>query len=332
VPYDVANWDLTGTTVTINSTLAEALNNKSGWQVLDLLMDAQNAGDDDWRLITEEDGSISLKKVPTAREADWNAHYFFNIERVNKNFDSDKQLQRVTVANKDFIVDEESSLKSISGTASSTLHITYGTSAIYVRYTDTLGAIVSETDRSNTAIDFSMNSGDAYDIEVFGCTPKNVITDEVWAESGNSDNVIKNDGATYKRVNPFLTQPQSEALADYMISLNGDPKKKVTVSFVSNPLIELNDNIVVYDLYTFTDDIYNLEKITESWKEPVLKDTWVLSDRGIQLFPFRWDRNGVNEGVNDLNYDIGLVWDQDLDINATADSVDYSDTKEIAFN
>jgi hypothetical protein len=329
IPYDVSNWDLTSTTITVNGTLHEQLNNKSGWKILDLLMDAQNAGNDDWRLKTEEDGGMSLKKVPTDREADWSAHYFFNIENVNKNFDSDKQLQRVTMMNKDFIVDPEARLKTVSGTAGSTLHVTYGTTAVYVRYTDTLGAILTETDRSNTAIDFSMNSGDAYDIELFGCTPKNALTDEIFAERGNAQNIIKNDGSTYKRVNVFMDQAMAEDFTDFIIGLNGDPKKKVTLSMVSNPLIELNDNIVVFDLYTYTDDIYNLQSIREAWNDPSLKDTWILQDRGINLDPFIWDRNGLFSGVNDLKYDVGLVWDQDIDINATADSQDYDFLKSI---
>jgi len=329
IPYDRALWNVTSTTTSLSASLAEDLGNISGWKALDYMMDSINAGDDDWQLKTEADGKVSLKRVPTDIEADWSIHYFFNIESISKNFDSDKQLQRVTLLNKDIIVDSEVKIKNLSGTAGASLHATLGDDYLYVRYTDTADVISSETNRSNTAVDFGMNSGSGYSINLYGCTPKNAITNEIWSERGNSDNSKNNNGATYKRINPFMSQDMADDFTDYMIDLNGDPKKKVTVKLNPNPFIELNDNLLIFDLYTYTDDIYNVQSIKESWRDPELKHTLTLKDRGFNLGAFKWDRNGFNSGINDLNYDKGFVWDQDLGPNATGDSQDYSYLKSI---
>jgi hypothetical protein len=315
VPYSTSNWDSTSTAVTVNGTLGEQLNNVTGWKVLDYLMDSLNAGDDDWRIKYEEDGGVSLKKIETDVEADWTVHYNFNIETINKDFDSDKQLQRVTALNKSFVVNKETLLKSYTGTATS-LHLTYGTAAIYVRYTDDNDVITSEDARSNTAIDFAL-SGSTADIDVYGCTPRNAITDELWAELGNSDNIKSNNGSTHRKVNPIMNQDQLNEWTKYMISVNADPNKKITLSMVSNPYLELNDKILVFDLYTYTDDLYILQRIKESFRDPVLKDTLILEDSGFDLGDFIYDRNYIFAGINDLEYDKGLVYDQDIAIGGS---------------
>ena len=101
---------------------------------------------------------------------------------------------------------------------------------------------------------------------------------------------------------------------------------------VSNPYLELNDKVVVYDKYTYTDDLFILSEIKEDWREPALKDTLVFKDSGLVLDPFIWDRNGIEPGINDIGYDRGFVWDQALPINATADDQNYDFLKAILFN
>ena len=329
VPYDVSNWNTTGTTVSVNSTLAENINNISGWQCLDYLMDCLNAGDDDWRLKTEEDGSLSLKIIPTDVEADWTVHYHYNIESIQKNFDSDKQLQRVTVMNKDFVVNPESTLKHLTGTTTSTSLYSTLPKALFIRFSDTLGVITEESSRTNTAITFGVNSGDEYNIYIYGCTPKNALTDEVYAERGNSSNIINNDGSTYKRINPFMSEDMCTAYADYLIGFYEDPPYKIDLTMNSNPYLELNDNVMVFDIYTYTDNIYGLTSIKESWSEPGMKDSLLFQSRGFSLGRFIWDRNGLNSGINDLPYDKGFVWDQDLTIGSS-DTATY--TKQIAMS
>ena len=100
--------------------------------------------------------------------------------------------------------------------------------------------------------------------------------------------------------------------------------------FTENKSLELNDKILVFDKYTYTDDLYHLKEIKETWNNGNIKDTLILEDSGINLGDFIWDRNGHLSGVNDLQYDIGLVWDQDLKLNATlGDETNYSYTKSI---
>jgi len=334
IDYDTNDWDTISTTASIaNATIAETLNNTSAWKFCDLLMDAINAGSDDIYFRFDEDGKAVIKKLETDKETDWVTHYKFNIENVSKNFDSETQLQRVTCVNKDITVEAEELLKTaITGSAvSSSLHVTYGTTAMYVRYTDSLGGIVSETNRTNTAIDFEVKEGQPHTILIYGCHPKN-ITDQIWAEAGNAENILNNNGSTYKRINPFMDSVKAKAYADYIISRNADPKYKMTVTQQANPLLEVGiDNIMVFDKYTFTDNIYGLNSISEKWNNPSLKESIVLRDRGFDLGALIWDRNGYDPGINDLKWDIGFTWDLDLGPNATEDPTDYENKKEVQF-
>ena len=331
IPYDTASWDSIATACAVsNATIAEDLSDKSGWKICDLLMDTINAGTNDVYFTFDENGNAIVKYIETDVEADWVTHYRYNIESVSKNFDSDSQLQRCTVMNKSIIVNSEITLGTFTGTTSGTnLHLTYGTTAMYVRYTDANSIIDAESDRTNTAIDFTVADSLAYNIVMFGCHPKSV-TDEIWAESGNSANIIKNDGSTYKRVNPFMSQANAKAFADFIVTKNGNPKFTMTVKQQVNPLLEVGiDNLMVFDKYSYTDNIYGLQEINESWNNPSLKETIKLKDRGFDLGRFIWDRNGSSPGINDLKWSTGLVWSQDLGVSATGDSTDYSGTKSI---
>jgi hypothetical protein len=330
IPYDTATWDLTSTTVTLNATLAEDIENESGYKLADKLMTALNAGNDDWKFKFTEDGKAQVKIIPTATEADFLAHYFFHIESITKDLDSDKQLQRVTAVNKDIIVNAESLLKSVSGGATSSLTVTYS-DALYVRYEDNNNTILSETARTNGSVSLSMTAS-AYNIDVYGCTPKNAITDEVWAEKGNSNNIISNDGNTYKNVNPFFTANMGQEYADYLINRRGDPAKRVQLSMLRNPLSELDDNFLVFSLETSDNTLYTLNKITEQWTNPGMKHNLTLIDSGVAFTNFIWDRNGTYQGVNDIKYDTSLIWDYDLGISATGDPVDYSNTKKVFYS
>lgn len=317
IPYDTGTWDHTSTTVSLNATLAEGIENESAWQILDYLMDAQNAGDDDWIFRFSEDGNPELKIVPTDSEADWTTHYKYNIESVSKSFDSDKQLQRVTAMNKDIPVNAETLLINTTGTSTGSININHA-AALYVRYVDNLGGrITEETNRTNSNLVLSIPNGTTYDIDVYGCIPRNAITDEVWAESGNSDNILNNNGSTYKRINPFLNSNMCKEFSDYLISKYGDPRKTIKIEQNIMPLLELNDKVLVFDRYTYTDDIYIVNEIQENWSNPGLKQTIILRDSGVNLGEFIWDRNGLISGINDLKYDTGLVWDQDLTIGAS---------------
>lgn len=325
VPYNISTWDTTAEVITVNSTFAEQLNGISGWKALDYCMDALNAGNDDWRLKTESNGNISLKNIQEASaEADYAINYFYNIESVAKNFDSDKQLQRITVANKEIVTNPEALFKTyIGNTASGNLHCTYGTTAVYVSYRDTYNSIYTENARSNTGIDFSLTGGSAYEIKIYGCHPKNLTTGQVWAERGHGLNTVRNDGMTYKTINPILNQARCTDLANYLINLWGDPAKKVNLSMRSNPYLELNDSVLVLDKYTATDDIYIINQITEKWEDPSLVDNYELTDRGVNLGLFVWDRNGMTEGGDDIQYDTGFSWDQDIFL-LSSDDTDYS--------
>ena len=294
IPYNTSEWDVISTTCLVsNATIAESLSNKSAWKVCDLLMDAINAGDDDIYFTFNEDGRAVIKRLETDVEADWTTHYKYNIESVSKNFDSDSQLQRCTVLNKSITVDSEITLGSFTGTTSgNSLHLSYGTTAMYVRYTDVNEVILNESSRTNTGIDFDVAAtASSYNIKVYGCHPKSVAGGSIWEESGNSNNILNNEGSTYKRVNPFMDNSKAKAFADYIIDRNGDPRFNITVKQQVNPLLEVGiDNIMVFDKYSFTDSIYGLQGISETWNNPSLKEVIKLRDRGFDLTNFIWSR------------------------------------------
>ena len=321
IPYATAEWDLSATTISISSTLAESLNNESAYKVADKLMSALNAGDDEWKFKFNDEGRAIINIVPTATEADFLAHYFFHIENATKDLDSDRQLQRVTAVNKDIVVNSETLLKSVSGSAIASLSVTYP-SALYVRYEDNNGTILTESARTNTSVSFTM-SLTAYDIDVYGCTPKNAITNEIWAERGNALNIIGNNGNTHKEVNPFFSQTIAQKYCDYLLSINGDPAKRVNLTMLKSPLSELDDNFLVYTRETADNTLFTLSKITENWGVGSMLHSLELIDSGYSFTNITWDRNGAFEGLEDNKFDTSLIWEYDLGVYATADNDTY---------
>lgn len=332
VPYATATWQIPAINLSLNATLAEDMQDASGWQVIDYCMDAINATADNYIFRFNGTGQAEVKLVQTDSEADFIAHYFYNIEDISKSFDGDKQLQRATVVNKDIPVNAETLLRTLTGTtASTTLYATHA-AALYVRYEDDNSIITAESSRTNTACAWTVNSGAAYTVRVYGCTPKNAITEEVWGEAGNSDNIINGNGSTYKKINPYLDATLCKRWAEKMRDNYSTPAKKITLTMVAHPLLELNDKIAVFDKYTYTDDIYNLTEIVENYSEPALKQTLTMRDASVDLGSIVYDRNGVNAGVNDILYDSGIVYDMDISISAQSDTASYANTKEVQFS
>ena len=54
-----------------------------------------------------------------------------------------------------------------------------------------------------------------------------------------------------------------------------------------------------------------------------------LIDSGLTFENQVWDRNGTQEGLNDVKYDSSFIWDYSLGLGATGDSIDYSNTKKV---
>ena len=342
ISYDTSTWYEVATTISYTQD-----NSISGWKACDYVMDAINAGDDDIRLNINENGKPEVKKIPTDIEADFSLHYKFNQENLSKSSDTKKQIQRITVMPNNYQVSPELTMGNFTGTTSGNVHIVYptiahyssgeytsatvgagSTKAIYVRYIDNNNNILLETDRSQTSIDFTV-SGTAYDITILGSAVQ-TESNTGYQERGNSNNIINGNGSTYKRVNPFINDNTTrKALADYCINLMGDPKKKITATMRANPLCELNDNLMVFSKYDYTDDIYGLVSIMERWSNPGLEHTFELKERGFNLGSFIYDRNGKYQGVNDTKWDTNFIWDQDLGPNATADTTNYR--KKVGF-
>lgn len=365
IPYDTSTWDLVATTISLSASAVESFQGKTAWQVLDKMMDAVNAGDDDYRFVFSEDGEPQIKKIPTDVEADWALHYHYNIENESRSLESDKQIQRITAMPKQFFTGSEMTIGNPFGSGVLSATITFNnayydssnnlTSAVtgttdndfaYVRYIDnnltaaTGAKISAELDRTNNTIRFQFDSTAGYNVTILGCAPKKKNT-YVWAERGNSDNIVNGNGSTYKNVNEFFTATTAKAYCDYFIDLAGDPKQAVTVECVANPFLQLNDNIMNISQYIYDQNIYGLVGIDEEWSDPALKHKYKMRERGFDLGAFIFDRgfdnlNGytynwnASSNVNALKYDTGFIWDMDISPNATGDPTEYPQRKRLA--
>jgi hypothetical protein len=329
IPYDTSDWDATSTTASITSGDHSGLNNISGYKMMDLLMDYINAGDDNWQFQFTDNGKAVLKNVPSREEVDFVVNANVNIlGNATKSTDSDKQIQRITMLNKNITVNAESTLATYTSTSTASLYATYA-QALYVRYEDDNDIILTESYRSNTAVRFTTKVSKPYTIRIMGCTPKNAITDEVYAVRGNSNNIIANDGTTYKNTNALFNQDACNEYCDYVINTFGDPQKTVNYKQWSNPFMELNDNVSFFDKDTSSNSIFNITSINESWTPPALNETVKLQDTGTLLTNMVWDRNGMSKGLNDLRMDTGVVWDMDRQFSDT--SATYVEIKNKVF-
>ena len=363
IDHNSGNWDNAGVNITYNPLEKTSLNNISGWKALDLVMDSINGSGDDYVFDQDENGQPIIKKILTDVEADWTAHYKYNIENLSKSENSKSQLQRATIRDTSFQVSPEATIGNFTGTSTSngTISISYaafagynsadsyvtgGTAggqtssqanAIFVRYINNGSASFTESARTQTGLTLISATSTPYDISVLGCAPI-VKSNLTYAEKGNADNIINAKGSTYTRSNPFLPVGIMGGFVNRIMDNNGDPKKFITLDMVANPMTELRDNWMIISKYDYTDDIYGVVSITENWKNPSLKQTVTLKERGFDLGAFQWDRglkadfdNAPVRTVNTLKWDTGFIWDQDFGPNATGDPTDYTNTKEIQF-
>lgn len=358
IPY--ATHDAIATAVSFDSSACDWAQNKTGWQILSALMDAANAGTDDLRFIFREDGRAQVKRIQTDRESDWTLHYHYNTETQSVSTDSDKQLQRATIMQRQAFVSAEVTIGDFSGsTATAALHLAYATFAkydsnenwidgtsgtvasatsegIFVRYIDNLNTIESETARYNTGIDFALTGASggvySYDITVLGCGFQKK-THRPYAEKGNSRNLAQKVGTTTSQVNPFIRDQSSlQAFADYLMEQYEEPAAVIESHLVSNPLLELSDNLTNINQWAFDSKIYTIFRLSESWNDPQLKQTISMRRRAFDITPIVYDRfepiqradDALNE-INVLMYDNGMIWEQYLQPTATADNADISE-------
>jgi hypothetical protein len=352
IDYNSATWDSSPLSLTYNPLDVQALQDISGWKALDFVMDAVNGSGDDYVFDQDSDGKPIIKKVLTDVEADWTAHFKFNIESLTKSENSKSQLQRMTMRQASFQVSPEVTIGNFTGTSTSNgtvsisysawadynstgSYITSGTvdssqaNAIFVRY-ETTGTL-SETARTQTSLEFTMATASPYNISVYGCAPQ-VKTNTLYAEKGNAKNILNSNGSTYNRINPFVKNaPNMQSIVDSVMENNGDPKKFITLNMRANPLSELRDNWMIISKYDYTDDIYGVVTINEEWSNPGLKQSVTLKERGFDLGLFKWDRGILYDGdpiatrtVNLIKWDTGFIWDQDFGPNATGDPNTYA--------
>ncbi len=188
---------------------------------------------------------------------------------------------------------------------------------------------VTVDDASLTDIDVTVSGGTPVDlkIEVFGSYVE--VGNPVVGESVNSVGWSKNNGIT-KDIENRLIQNSSDAqlVADEMTALFSDQGFKASLKIPFDPLREIDDKITIWEKFTNTSRIFAIESISHSFSAAGAGagTNLGLLDLGVDFANFNWDRNnvingGTNEGVDDIHWDQGRLYDEVDGPLSTSDTV-----------
>jgi hypothetical protein len=132
------------------------------------------------------------------------------------------------------------------------------------------------------------------------------------------DNAKTGDGMTHKIINR-LCQDDDECkdLAEGIIAQYGAPKYEIKVRIPANPLIEVGDNVLMWERYSNTRNIFRIDEINTMYQSAgaSMYQHLILTDTGAAFSSFDWDDGG--------DWDVGDLWDQDLAVNVTSDPNTY---------
>lgn len=283
---------------------------------------------------------LSLKST-TVTSADWIADYRDTMLSIDKSYVSDKLIQRVTVLNQDEIVDPEIQLATDTYiTAQNDTDLSWSNDSMYLRIVITGDDIftLNYIDLAAKKINFDItpvaSAGCNTTVTIYGDELKNART-YYFGESVYVANQTNSDGFTQKIINRLCqSDADCRALAEGIVSRFGNPNFQVSVKLPCNPLLELGDRVLLWEKYTYSNTIYRIDAISIDYSADGASFymTLTLTDLGYGITNFIWDANGVNAGANDLSYDSGLLWDQDLGVTALEDTTDYSSTKPVRFS
>jgi hypothetical protein len=313
----------TGYTVTI----ADAINfkNVKAYDALNEVMQWLVQKDRMYRLQVTS-GNIELVKVSEVNStADWQLDYRYNMIDMSRGYKSDRLLQRITVIAQDENTDAETQLATVTeSTTQTNKDLSWSSKSIYLRIvtsgtgTFTLNYVDSDAKKIN------YNSTGSITITVFGCVM--ATGSGIYGEAINQANAEASDGFTQKVTNRLLqTASQAKAMAEALIAEYGDPAYEVTTRIPCNPLLELGDRILIFEKFTNTKTVYSIVSLSHSFSAAgaAAFTTVQLRDLGETFGDIEWDRNGATAGENDLDYDTGRVWDQDLGPRVTEDTTTY---------
>lgn len=352
IPYTTTTIPLIGTSVSVDA--ANNFKDVSARDILDqciaFLAGYVNGG---YRLIINDDGYLELIIKPdTATSADYVMDYRTNVFSMSKGYTQNNLLQRMTVMEKDHTVDEEVLLDSDAYNTIGSKSLSWSPyPSIYKRVYITWGSSSADatfaiTSLDNEGITFTL-SGTTIDatVYIYGCKLQSSppSTGE-WIVDVNHVSTTKaletagynrRDGFTHKLTNVFCdTSAKAATIAEYFGSEYGNRRFELSVSGPGNPLLEINDKVMVFERYTNSSSIFILTGISHEFtaEGASFKSSYKFTDFGFTLPSLIWDLAGIVEGAADLDWDVGYLWDQDQGSTATEDTTDYSNTKEVQFS
>lgn len=307
--------------------------------------------DNNYRLVVNDDGNLELVLKPdTATSADYVMDYRSNIFSLSKGYTSNNLLQRMTIMQKDHTVGAETQLDTDTFTTAGSKTLSWASESIYKRLVieynaSSADATVTVTAVTNTSITLTV-AGTTLDIDVTAYGDALNATPPPCGEwLVNNNHVISKakqfttglqlrNGFTNKITNVFVPDDATAAtIASVYGDEFGDRRFELSVAGVGNPLLEINDKVMIFEHYTNSSSIFIMTGISHSFQAngAEYKSSFKFVDFGFTLAQLIWDLNGLQEGAGDLDWDMGYLLDQDMGF-VFEDANDYSSTKEVQFS
>jgi hypothetical protein len=271
---------------------------------------------DDYRLWIDVDGYLTLGiKETDVTAADWVVNYRYNAKTLSKSKTSDMLLQRVTVSSDTLSLGSETTLGTAHYTTTGAKTISWVGNRMAKRWEIVVNsgdAVVSYTSNTKTQMIFTITGTSIdVDITVYGCAVSSPPS--CYAEEFNATNFEEGVGITHEFVNRYLTGDDADDLVARTVAEYGAPAYTVSVELPFNPLIELNDRLLIMEKNTNTKTIYVVESISHSFtaKGAVAKTSLSLRDIGFSYASYVYDRGDI-VGLTDMLYDNGFVYDYDI--------------------
>jgi hypothetical protein len=350
IPYTNTTLPLLSSPVTIAD--ADNFKDVSARDILDeCIAYATGVLNTDYRLIMNDDGNLELILIPSnSTTADYVMDYRSNIFSLSKGYTQNNLLQRITVMQKEHTVAAETLLASATYTAVGVETLSWSNESIYkrieVEYNNSSSdAKVEIAFVRNTYITFTISGATLdVDIKIYGdelaatppfCGEWIVDKNHVISKAKQFDAGLQlRNGFTHKLLNRFVFDDiSSETMALNYGTRFGNRLYELSINGVGNPLVEINDKVLVFEKYTNSQSIFVLTGISHSFSADgaEFKSSFKFVDYGFTLANFIWDLNGATEGAGDFKWDTGYLWDIDLGY-ANSDTTDYSSTKRVKFS
>jgi len=291
--------------------------------------------ENDYRLFMKDD-KITLAIVETDREADYVLDDRFHSFSLNRIDDAANQASFVTVFSdentlpKSGAVVGEVDLISAPATGSAAGDVTitnfktspvnhYPAVNIRTEIVTTGNFEVTEVYRkvhnASPEMKFTVTgTSGTYSINVRGV----VLLSPVGFMSEDAGDGLNQRNATGKQlryVNPLIdNDADANSLAQFIFDYNSDKKIRIDGQCLPIPQLDLNDNLTLVSLRLQETNIYVLSSMSFRGDSVngVKPMSFEMIDTLQDIADIVYDRNGYRSGINDINYDLGFVYDQDI--------------------